>query len=253
MAETMRIFVGTDQRMQKAERALLWSIYKHTSQPFRIVWMRAGDKGWTVGTPAGDLSWDWNIGREAGKPYSRVGWATDFSCFRFAVPELAEFEGRALYVDADMLFLDDPAILWNTETSYPWTSVGHRTDVSLIQCAYFNRQDWPSLEKMRASGWGMRAYLGWMAERHRFKGCDLDAQWDCMDGLGYHPKHTKLIHYTNMRTQPWFPYPDVFDYRVPHRDKRVCEIWHEYYRESQEHAFTDPGGVDVTKGKPLCS
>ncbi|MCH6043866.1 glycosyl transferase, partial [Salmonella enterica] len=40
-------------------------------------------------------------------------WSTPFSAFRWAVPAAAGFQGRALYMDADMLVLCDLAEIWD--------------------------------------------------------------------------------------------------------------------------------------------
>jgi Glycosyl transferase family 8 len=44
----------------------------------------------------------------------RQGKRTGFSFARFAIPELAGYQGRALYLDADMLVFNDLAFLWRT-------------------------------------------------------------------------------------------------------------------------------------------
>lgn len=232
MPKPIRIFVGTDQRMQQhgAERVLEYSIKKHCSLPYEITYMRAGDSSWTVGTE----NCDWSIGRPPWKPYSGKGWATDFTCFRFCVPELADYSGRAIYMDADMIFLKDPTILWTTKTRKPWDCAGPRTDVSIIDCSSFRSKVWwPSISEMKPSGWYIKHYVA-ILRAHGYIGHSINPQWNNLDGQNYSPQETNLIHYTNMRTQPWFPYPDVFDYSHPHRDKWVCDIYYQYEREAKE-------------------
>ncbi len=187
---------------------------------------------------AQESGWNWNIERPYGEPYSGKGWATDFTCFRFAVPELCEFQGRAIYVDTDMIFLSDPAELWNTKTRKAWECAGMRTDVSVINCSDFlGAEWWPSIMQMRASGSGLRRYID-ILKTNGFMGHGISPDWDCMDGRGYRPGSTKLIHYTDMRTQPWFPYPKVFDYTQPHINPLVCKIWNKYHKEAKAQGVT---------------
>lgn len=224
MSKPIRIFVGTDERMGASDLALAHSIDKHRSGPVELHWMRAG-------TPPFD---SWDIGRPPLRPYSGRGWATDFTCFRFAVPELANFKGKAIYVDTDMLFLADPYELFNTRTRKPWESAGSRTDVSVINCALFHRLEfWPSIADMRTSGHGIRDYTN-LLHKHNYRGTAIDPQWDCLDGRGYHPTKTKLLHFTNMRTQPWEPYPDIFPYDQPHPHPAVCQLWFDCHKEAVE-------------------
>lgn len=125
--EVARIYVGTDERMGKAERVLEHSLRRHASIEVEIHWMRAGDPGFE----------GWEIGRKPGAPYSGGSWSTDFTCFRFAVPEVAGFQGRAIYLDADMLVLADVRELWDRRRRRPWTCPGGRSEVSVIDCAAF--------------------------------------------------------------------------------------------------------------------
>ena len=221
--DTIRIFVGTDSRMGKAETVLEHSIRKHASQPVEITWMRAGDPGWD----------DWNIGREPGNPYSHKGgaWATDFTCFRFAVPEAAGFQGRAIYLDADMFVRKDIAELYNYELKRPWMTVGPRTDVSVIDCSKFNNAWWPKIAEMKPSGQKIGHYVGLMT-KHNFFQHGLPGKWDCLDGRGFDPNKICLVHFTNMRTQPWKPWPEVFKYPPKHPCQEVEREFWALYKEA---------------------
>ena len=42
-------------------------------------------------------------------------WATPFSVFRWAIPHVCNFEGKAIYMDVDMIARDDIAKLWNQQ------------------------------------------------------------------------------------------------------------------------------------------
>lgn len=212
MTDALRIYVGSDMRMGVAERALKRSAEANSSIPLEWHWMRADDHD----QPA----WrDWEIGRKHGRPYSRQGWATDFTCFRYMVPELAGFEGLALYLDVDMVVLGDLRELAECAFTHPWMSAGGRCDVVMFDCAKFDGV-WPVLEEAKASGWQRRDYM----RRAPLWGT-LPDEWDCLDKLT--PGRTKLLHFTNMRTQPWEPWPEAFGkgYGKNHRDPAAVECF----------------------------
>jgi len=230
----IRIFVGTDSRMGKAETVLEHSLKKHSSEPINIHWMRAEDLGFEIGNESGK----WNIGRKAGKPYTSPGWATDFTCFRFAVPELCGFEGKAMYLDADMYVRRDIAELWNTPTTRGYSCVGPRTDVAVLRCDRFTFPEWPSLGQIKRSAWKIGDYCKLLQKYGQYELGALPNKWDCLDGKGYHPEKTALVHFTNMRTQPWKPWPESFNY-PPHPCKAVVDEFWSLYKEATREVQAD--------------
>src|SRR3954451_5303347 len=84
---TLRIFVGTDDSQIVAHEVLEYSIRKHTSRPVEFVPMH---------------NIDLPLPRD---PAQRP--RTGFSFYRFLIPSLCGFKGRAIYLDADMLVLSD--------------------------------------------------------------------------------------------------------------------------------------------------
>lgn len=170
--------------------------------------MRSGDPGWEV-TPDG-AGGTWAIGREPGLAWPKRGWGTDFSCFRFAIPELMGFTGRAVYMDVDMLVLGDVAELLDVATPKPWVCCHPAmTDVSVIDCAGFrNRPFWKSLSQMKAAGLKTFFYCQTL-EVHGMVSATLPWDWNCRDRADQWKPSTKLLHYTAVPWQPWHPYPTV--------------------------------------------
>ena len=104
---------------------------------------------------------DWEIGREPGKVtvYSDRGWPTEFTCFRFAIPEAAGFRSRAIYLDVDMIALGDLRELFEQDMLKPWLVTPTCPAAMLIDCAYFETQEWwPRINDMKRSGWAMPEY-----------------------------------------------------------------------------------------------
>lgn len=198
-ADTVRIFVGADDSQKLALRVLEYSIRKRTSLNVEV-------------TPMIDLGLP-----EPRDPRMRA--RTGFSFSRFAIPELAGHQGRAIYLDADMLVLTDIAELWNwplgdahvlcqgdlrsDETTPPDASGKHRRkqcSVMLLDCGKL-RWDAPAI----IAGLGPR----YTYEELLYELCivdeahvsyDLPFRWNSLERLS---DETSLIHYTEMPTQPW--------------------------------------------------
>src|SRR3990167_3020166 len=91
----IRIFIGYDPREAVAFNVLAHSIQSRATRPVAI-------------TPLMLSQLDGLMWRERHNLQS-----TDFSFSRFLVPHLCGFEGWALFMDCDMLVLDDIAQLWD--------------------------------------------------------------------------------------------------------------------------------------------
>ena len=103
--DTIKVFVGCDPNNCDLEQMMVldYSIRKHTQQPVEIVWMqlsRDENSAW-FSDPANKRGWQ------------TEKWATPFSGFRWAIPEYCGFEGRAIYMDADMQVFKNIEELWN--------------------------------------------------------------------------------------------------------------------------------------------
>lgn len=96
MSETIRLFVGTSANGQdaEAEMVLAYTAQKHASLPLSITWMRQAADG-----PYGG----WRSCRQGRTP---------FTSFRWSLPAVCGYEGRAIYTDVDFFFLGDLAELW---------------------------------------------------------------------------------------------------------------------------------------------
>lgn len=245
----MKFFIGTEPRMWLGNAVLKYSIAKHAQSEFEIVEMDYS---------LGDENWEgWNIGRELGVPATRtIGangeavWFTDFTNFRWAIPEVCGFEGRAIYNDIDQIYLKAPEELWELDMGgKPVLSLtANETSVMLFDCAKFKDLDWwPSIEEMKASGWNIKHYIRLLME-HDFYG-NLPTRWNCLDGRNYGDGYTGLVHYTDMSGQLWRPYPERLRY---HRHTPEMEkIWMDLYFEALEAGVipdAPPPGGEMPEG-----
>ncbi|MDB5999802.1 MAG: glycosyl transferase [Rhizobacter sp.] len=109
--EPVRIFVGCDPNDCDLEQMMVldYSLNKHTSLPLQIHWMRLST----------DRSSPWYCNAATGEGWQTRRWATPFSGFRWAVPAVCGFEGRAIYMDTDIIALADIAELWRAPMPEP--------------------------------------------------------------------------------------------------------------------------------------
>jgi lipopolysaccharide biosynthesis glycosyltransferase len=200
MSETARVFVGTDRSQWIGVQVLEYSIRKHSSIPVEV-------------HPMVDLGLP-----EPSDP--RQSQRTGFSFSRFAIPQLAGYQGKAVYLDADMMVFKDFAGLWNIpvndakvviQDSIP-DELAHADkkgapDTRIKQCAVMlldcSRLDWDPRAIIAGLG------NGYTYEDLVYELCILAPeeikyrvpyQWNSLE---HYDSETCLLHYTDMYTQPW--------------------------------------------------
>jgi hypothetical protein len=219
--EPVRLYIGTDPQQRKAEQALEYSIRRYTKGPVEITWMDYS---------RGGLWADWKIGRDYNAlptSASRTAWATNFSAFRFAVPEAAGFRGRAIYLDSDMIVIRDLRDMFEQPMERPWLITPNCPAAMLIDCSWFQDKEWwPRVEVMKASGWLVGDYTG-LLNKYGASGT-LSKIWNCHDGKGFIADETGIIHFTTRERQPWMPYPEIFEYKPPESEDLWVLWWRMY-------------------------
>ena len=193
MSDPIRLFVGTSANGEdyEAEAVLEYSARKHCTQPLEITWMRQGSTGpWS--------GWACGSGR------------TPFTHFRWSIPGVCGFQGRAIYTDVDFLFLADLAELWAQPV--PGVALVRNatgklsTSCILFDCAAAKGHipDVPSLRTMTDAHGAMLSYF--RAHTHLLAPCV--GNWDCADfekdtkGKGnLQDPRIKAIHYTRIECQ----------------------------------------------------
>jgi hypothetical protein len=216
MTESIRIFVGSDIYNIKAETALKWSILKHTSSDidFRIMSRFNNDETW--------------------KNWSNTGkWATCFSCFRWAIPAACNFQGRAIYLDSDMIATSDIKGLFDADCSKGIATTPKReSSVMVMDCEKFADMPEFQLDALKKNAAKTNEYYNLLKSKDMVS--YIDQQWNCLDGDGYDINKTNIVHYTELPTQPWHPAPHRFTYK-PHPNKEITALWLKYYEEAFEH------------------
>jgi hypothetical protein len=199
--EKIRIFVGADRSQALAVPVLEHSIKRNTAAHVEVV-------------PMLDLA--------VPKPRDpRNGQRTGFSFSRFCIPALAGYRGKAIYMDADMLVFGDIVELWNLpmdgakvliqkEVKFSDLTTGkpgaphkriNQSAVMVLDCA---RLDW-SIEKIVADmDDGHYDYGQLMYEMCILDAADIRSsvpfEWNSLE---HYDSTTRLLHYTDVHTQPW--------------------------------------------------
>jgi len=197
--EPMLVFVGADQSQVLAAKVLEYSIHKHATRPVRVITM--------VDLPIPLPKDEENRAR------------TGFSFYRFVIPELAKYRGRALYLDSDMLVFTDISKLWDipfgkqkilcTTQDVPdawkdnsWFHPGRQYSVMLLDCSRLN---WHIDEIIEGLDTKKFTYADLMFDCCLVEPDEIEdripPQWNCLEH--YESDETNLIHYTVIPTQPW--------------------------------------------------
>jgi len=167
--------------------------------------------------------------------FNRSRWLTGFTNYRFAIPYFTDGAGRAIWNDVDQAYLADPAELFDADMNgagiltVPPLSSGALLDtaVMLIDCARM------------AKVWGLddaqngrkNRLLKKVSALTGLRG-DLPGEWNARDEE-YVPGRSKLLHWTILHTQPWWPLPQLFVYQP----NPVGHVWHNLERSADEAGF----------------
>jgi len=199
MPDPIRVFVGCapDGDDAESQAVLEYTLRRHASLPVEIVWMR--------------------LSRDPASPFHgwrTEAWATPFSGLRWAVPAHCGYEGRAIYMDSDVMVLADLADLWR-QRFVPGKAVmakgggSWRFCVSMWDCAAA-RDLLPRLDEIKSDPKAHSALCRRFAVSLAVQAFDGD--WNCLDGAGHADLEAgavKALHYTSMPHQPHLRHADA--------------------------------------------
>jgi hypothetical protein len=188
--EPVRVFVGAHETERLAFRVLEYSIKRHTDLP---VEMRTIDNS-LAPAPKDDRF----------LPY------TNFSYGRFAIPKEAGYQGRAIYMDSDMVVFRDIAEIWEMpfdgakilveKVTERTKGSGRLTAVMVMDCGAL---DWDVAKIMDRLGvdydYSDLISVYPLLEEGELQD-RLPVGWNSLDEL---TSETRLLHYTKIKTQPW--------------------------------------------------
>ena len=216
----IRVFIGYDEREAAAFGVLAHSIHRRASEPVSVVPVMLSQL-------RGVFSREWN-------PLQ----STQFSFSRFLVPWLCGYEVWAIFMDCDMLVLDDIANLWKLrDDRYAAMVVKHnhvpKEEVKVLGATQtkYAKKNWTSVMLLNCARCKaltpeyVNAASG--LELHQFKWLESDdqigeipAKWNHLVGYDAPRKDASLVHYTI--GGPYFP------------EYRECEYAAEWFAERDQ-------------------
>ncbi len=185
-----KIFVGTDTSQRLAVKVLEHSIKKYASEDVEVVAMC------NLPVPV---------------PQSKTNQQrTGFSFSRFCIPQFMDYKGTAIYLDADMLVFSDIMELFRwpmkdhhivIQKPVPGKKRIRQCSVMVIDC---EKCRWDIKEIVADLDNGKYNYQQLMQNMcivdDAKVGEELPFSWNSLE---HYDNDTKLIHYTDMNTQPW--------------------------------------------------
>jgi hypothetical protein len=223
--EAVRIFIGSGEQSVVERRVLVHSLRRHTRRPLDIYVFNGTHNA---------------IERNEDPPVPaplplRLKYRnlTEFSLYRYLIPEVCGFEGRAIYLDSDMVclrdigdFFDQPLdghdFLAKEEAYEVGTERMWGLSALLIDCSRC-RFDLDTIFREIDAGLYTYPEFSQMGrrflDRHPYQIGRLDPQWNVFDRWD---AATKLIHYTDLGRQPW-----------RFRDHPFGGLWFEYFEEAR--------------------
>lgn len=225
----LRIYVGASNRDRVAVQVLAYSIQKHATVPVRVI-------------PMVDLPVP-RARKRANRP------RTGFSFARFLIPSLAGYQGRAIYLDSDMLVLGDVAELAELDfagctvlcTKQPepppaWKDhdgfrPGRQFSVMVLDCGALRWDIREVVARLDDGDLTYEALLFDLALEPEERVADwVPPGWNHLEHV--EPGVTRLVHFTVVPTQPW-------------RDAAhpLAPLWDEHYREAVAAGVVDPDAV----------
>jgi hypothetical protein len=192
----IRVFVGYDAREAVAFSVLAHSIHARASQPVSVTPLRLSELKGIYTRPRNELQ------------------STDFSFSRFLTPWLCDYQGWAIFMDCDMIALDDIASLWGlADERFAVQVVKHhhvpkeRTKFLGATQTRYEKKNWSSVMLMNCAR--CRAltpdYVNGATglELHQFKwlGSDdligeLPARWNHLVGYDAPRPDAAIVHFT---------------------------------------------------------
>ena len=187
MTDRVKLFVGCSANGEDAESqaVLEYTVRKNSSLPVDIVWMKQ-----THDETSPLYGW------------STYTWATPFSGFRWAVPELCNFEGKAIYCDSDFIWLSDIAKLWNQNFQTGKVVMAKGGDNSwrycscLWDCSAAQEYLLP-ISRMKALKESHQRMMSFFSQNTNVVQL-FEGTWNCVDGEDLPIDKIDALHYSSM-------------------------------------------------------
>jgi len=215
----IKVFIGSEPKTKIVKKVLEYSIRKHTKADILFPGLEGED--------------DWRERKDA----KHQGVGTGFSLLRWDIPRRCGHQGFAVYLDTDIICLEDIQQLFEADCDFPndkcsiWCTyqpsrwfkeATPETSVMLIDCAKakFNQPDLAACITYIRDDTNRTKYVKIMrALKHQNAPQRIPESYNHLNN--YVKDKTKFLHYTIEPKQPWY------DPKHPHRD-----LWEALLKET---------------------
>jgi lipopolysaccharide biosynthesis glycosyltransferase len=237
--ERIKVFIGSGEASLLERKVAIYSLRKHTKRDLDIYVFNGTHNAIELNDREPFLA-----PLSLKLKYQNI---TEFSLYRYLIPEICNYQGKAIYIDSDIICLTDIARLFDTHLNDcdflakgdAYNNRGEKLwalSVMLIDCQKC-RFDLETFYREIAMGLYTDRDLACMSSaflsHHPYKIGNLDPNWNVFDRAD---RDTNLIHYTNLYTQPW-KYPN----------HRYGELWFDYFRSAIDSGFVTPKDIQLSK------
>lgn len=238
MSDPIKIFIGSGEQSLLERKVLIYSIKKHTQRPLDLyVFNGTHNSIEKEGQPPQPIPLSLQL------KYKNK---TEFSLYRYLVPELCSFQGKAIYVDSDMICLRDIGELYDTPLegydflAKPQVYDGNSeplwaTSVLLMDCERLRfdlEKIFEEIDQRLYTYYDFSRFAKEFLFYHPYRIGPLDPAWNSFDRMD---SHTKLIHYTDLFTQPW-----------KYSAHPYGRIWFSYFYEARSNRWITNKDIDLT-------
>mgnify|MGYP000308053813 CR=1 FL=1 len=238
MVEAVRVFIGSGEASLLERKVLIYSLKKHSTRPLDISVFNGTHDALEKDGEAPLL-----LGMPMDVKYRNV---TEFSNYRFLIPRLCNYTGRAIWLDSDTVCLADISELFESEMNGcsamakrdAYGNSGEERwglSVSLYdcaQCTFTVEECFNDVQDGRYSYSDLHQFSPRFRSIRPIKVGAIDPNWNVFDR---YDEKTKLIHYTNLLTQPW-----------KYRGHPFGDIWFQYFSEARQEGFITDEDVELT-------
>ena len=218
----VRVFIGSGEASRLERQTAIHSLRKHTKRDLDIYVFNGTHNAVQLNDEEPFLA-----PMSLKVKYQNI---TEFSLYRFLIPQLCNYQGKAIYIDSDTICLADIGELLDTPMDGADFLAKQNAEgenhwglsVMLIDCEKCKFDLEKIIEEVDAGLYSLVDFA-WMDPRflahHPYKIGKLDPVWNMFDEWN---DTTKLIHYTNLDMQPW-KYPN----------HPYGELWFTYFNEAR--------------------
>jgi lipopolysaccharide biosynthesis glycosyltransferase len=227
--EKIKVFIGSGEASAIERKVLMYSIRKHTKSDVDVYVFNGTHDALEKND---ELPVRINMSLRA--KYKNF---TEFSNYRFLIPQLCGFKGRAIFIDSDTICLGDIGELFfqdmqGNDILAKGDAYGKIGDdrwalsVMLMNCetSKFDLEQYlDEVEQKKYTTTDYHQLSPTFLKFHPFKIGRLDSKWNDFD---HYDANTRIIHYTNLYTQPW---------KEP--GHKYGDLWFRYFAEARANGF----------------